>query len=915
MRPFLALLGATSIVVIAHAAVSPLSQTVNEGTTALWAGDVELVQSSNGDPVSIAWDFDGDGVADSTLCDNTLGGLPSCTLEHCAGPFWASAASAFPTGDKPIGAAIADFNNDGANDVVTANSGEATVSVLLGANDGTFGPPTDYSTGGIISAYFVHAADLNEDGNADVIAGRQDVVAVFLGNGDGTLAPFTPYPAGSGACITGAAVAYVNTDSTLDMVVSNMCSWTVSVFLGDGDGTFTLQGNYDTGRQPRDITVADFDEDGNIDVATADAGETHFVSILLGSPNGALGAHYEVMAGSLTEAVASTDLNEDGHADLVVGNDGSGTISILLGNGNGTFAPDVEYPVGAPTWIRTADINGDLHQDIIASQGTFSIVVYPGRGDGTIGAGISFPTEHPSDNFTVADVNSDGPLDLIAVRRNVFEGSILVRLGRAGLWSCPVAASHAYFDSKGSGAGPSSTHDATLLVATTSSGTLEFLRAVVVQNVAPANLGIAASPAITEGGALTATFDGCDPGTNDVVTLSVAWGDGTTTMQTLAAPCADATLSHTYFDAGTYEVSSTFMDDEGGTSGTATHNVDVVDSLPSVSAVHSSDVVPIGQPAHVWVDIDSPAEANVFDFSWDGDGNFDGPNDVLGASSPASSFTSTVPLTLSVAVRVRDDDGNSAAGSIDVEWRAPPAMPMIQSPATGSIIDTAMPILVLGSADDYDFAEFEISVSPLFDSPDDELSGDVSPIGGMGAWSPEALVENVTYFWRARHVSGFGTSDWAVGTFSVDVVNSPPTSPLIVAPDDIEVDPAGGVDLVVVNSNDVDPGPSNLRYFFALARDPDGSDVIETSTEIPEMAGATFWTPSEALEAGTTYYWTVIAIDEDGASSSPSTAEFQTATSGGGGGGCALDPTSDRSVGPVLALVLAGIVFARRKRS
>src|SRR5207249_2818194 len=160
-----------------------------------------------------------------------------------------------------------------------------------------------------------------------------------------------------------------NADGKLDIAVGNVLSKSVSVLLNNGDGTFQNAVSYPVDFQPEGIASADLNGDGKLDLVVGNfAGgnlSTGSISILLGNGNGTFQAPVNYPAASTPLGIAARDFNGDGKQDLVVAIANSSAVRIFLGNGDGTFQVPVSYPVGSgPIDIGLADFNGDGKIDI-----------------------------------------------------------------------------------------------------------------------------------------------------------------------------------------------------------------------------------------------------------------------------------------------------------------------------------------------------------------------------------------------------------------------------------------------------------------------------------------------------------------------------------------------------------------------
>ena len=223
------------------------------------------------------------------------------------------------------------------------------------------------------------------------------------------------------------AVADLNRDGKLDLTTANYGSGTVSVLLGNGDGTFGTAANFAVGDSPTFVAVADLNGDGKLDLATANY-SSNTVSVLLGNGDGTFGTATNFPAGNEPTSVAVADLNGDGKLDLTTINYESDNVSVLLGNGDGTFGTATDFPVeNYPTSVVVADLNGDGKLDLTtANFNSTNVSVLLGNGDGTFGTATDFEAGDEPTSVAVADLNGDGKLDLTTT--NLYSANVSVLL-------------------------------------------------------------------------------------------------------------------------------------------------------------------------------------------------------------------------------------------------------------------------------------------------------------------------------------------------------------------------------------------------------------------------------------------------------------------------------------------------------
>jgi hypothetical protein len=348
-------------------------------------------------------------------------------------------SSTFATGQEPYALVSGDFNGDGKLDLAVANVTAQTVSILLGKGDGTFQTQNTYAAGYAPIALAV--GDFNGDGKLDLAVangGNQSnkqpgTVTILLGDGKGAFNAGKPFQCGDGPFVI--VAGDFNGDGNLDVAVADYnvsFGTSVAVLLGNGDGTLQPYASYTTGSAPIGLASEDLNNDGILDLVTAnEVGGS--VSVLLGNGDGTFQTHVDYAAGKAPLAVAVADLNQDNKPDIAVVNLSDSTVSVLLGKGDGTLQPQVVYDTGyEPVSIAVADINADNRQDLaIVNQGASTVSVLLGKGDGTFKTHVDFAAGSSPQGLAVGDFNRDGRLDLSVV--DVFSNVAAVLLqGHAG---------------------------------------------------------------------------------------------------------------------------------------------------------------------------------------------------------------------------------------------------------------------------------------------------------------------------------------------------------------------------------------------------------------------------------------------------------------------------------------------------
>jgi hypothetical protein len=293
-----------------------------------------------------------------------------------------------------------DFNGDGRLDLAATSPADGTVNVLLGNGNGTFQPAASYSagfgSGG--TPYWLAAADFNGDGHLDLAVEGNNSVSILLGNGDGTFQPARIYSTGSGVGDRGGlAVGDYFGNGRPDVAVAVFGNNTVEILPNNGDGTFgapialAMPTSF---RNIRSIVTADFFGNGRADLAVA---------------------------------------GNEGYNNVNSTADPAG-VALFKNDGTGHFTFTAEYlavvtpdPSGSngqgdtvnPEHVDAADLNHDGKPDLVLSLYDHNIDVFLNNGNGTFKPGVGYTTETPGNvggyprGVTFADVNGDGNTDII----------------------------------------------------------------------------------------------------------------------------------------------------------------------------------------------------------------------------------------------------------------------------------------------------------------------------------------------------------------------------------------------------------------------------------------------------------------------------------------------------------------------
>ncbi|MCH7701515.1 MAG: VCBS repeat-containing protein, partial [Planctomycetes bacterium] len=379
------------------------------------------------EPASVAiGDLDDDGDLDLVVSsgggadlNGNLPGTVSILLNPGDGTFLNQ--TIHDLGIGPFSVALGDLDGDDDLDMAIAVRESDIVQIMFNNGNGTFVFGPDIPAGDHPS--FVVIGDLDDDDDLDlaVTSWTENVVSVFLNNGGGSFAGRVTYPAGSGP--SGLAVGDLDGDGDLDLAAANLGpafnpGTTVSVLLNSGNATFAMPVPYGVGQAPSSVIITDLDADGDADLALTNLNDDT-TSVLLNNGDATFADDVRYTAGDGPAFVAAGDFDGDLDLDLAVTNEFRNTLSILHAHGDGTFQDVVNLEVGAgPSAVAIADLDGDGDLDLAVANrggccpfppGTVSVLL--NQGDGTFAERGTFGTGIYPESVAIGDLDGDGDRD------------------------------------------------------------------------------------------------------------------------------------------------------------------------------------------------------------------------------------------------------------------------------------------------------------------------------------------------------------------------------------------------------------------------------------------------------------------------------------------------------------------------
>lgn len=388
-------------------AISSYTVTVNPGAIVSSVPGSETSATINNLSSGASYDVE------VTATNATGTGLPATTssVVVCTSPTFSLSQSP-ATGVLPSRAVAADFNGDGNLDLAVTNETDDTVSVLLGAGDGTFAAKVDYVTGDRPSA--IASADVNLDGNKDLLVVNRTAgsLSVLLGSANGTFG--TRQDVAIGGDATSLSVGDFTSDGNVDVVIGSLGTGNVELLVGSSTGAFTLGTGRAVTGTPTFVTTGEVTGDTHLDLIVATS--TPAVLVFAGLGDGTFGNPFDLGITAAADFLAVGRIDGDTRGDIVVNDTATAQLTVIRSGGAGTFLTPASFSAASTAnGLVIADFDRDGKNDVAASNTAGGFSRFPGLGTGAMGTRQDFTSASTASALVTADFNKDGNPDVALV--------------------------------------------------------------------------------------------------------------------------------------------------------------------------------------------------------------------------------------------------------------------------------------------------------------------------------------------------------------------------------------------------------------------------------------------------------------------------------------------------------------------
>lgn len=415
--------------------------TFSDALTLVQSGRRVLMRAQDGKPATL---FVGDrfpitlSLLSSSIGTTVLGATPSPSLIP---------RSDFAVGKVPVAVVADDFTADGLRDLAVVNHNDNSITILLNQGLDKFaeatGSPIVLPAGQTAPAAIASGVFDEASNQTDLVVTNQTSNNLTVLHGDGTgaftQAAGSPIPVGNSpiAIAVGKFNTNLSTNNHLDLAVANFTDNTISVLLGNGAGGFAPAAGSPIALPPGEtgptaLVAVDLNNDGKTDLAVVNRSSNN-VSILLGNGDGtfAPATGSPVAVGTGPVAIAAGDLNQDSRPDLAIVNQTDNTLTLLLNNGDATFtaASNSPLPTGTtPAGVAIADFNADNRADLaVTNTGVDSVGIYFGLGAGQFAPRFELPAAPNGQPGAIVatDLDNNGSPDIAFTEQNTNQISVI----------------------------------------------------------------------------------------------------------------------------------------------------------------------------------------------------------------------------------------------------------------------------------------------------------------------------------------------------------------------------------------------------------------------------------------------------------------------------------------------------------